>query len=256
MTADLTSALEAWRQALGPDHVEDNEAARERTDRATFATPYSDVLAVLRPASIEQVQDCVKVANRFSVPLYPISRGRNWGYGSMSPAGGDCAVVDLSRLNRISDYDEKLGAVTVEPGVTQEMLSRFLAENGDRFWIDATGSTPAASMLGNALERRRGDLAILRCLGAPPRWILGQLLLEALILTGAGVLLGLLIGHGAVELLGGALPQDRDLGLTGALFLWEELWLALGALVLGALAALPAGWRAYRSDVSRVLSTG
>lgn len=110
--------------------------------------------------------------------------------------------------------------------------------------------------LGNALERRRGDLAILRCLGAPPRWILGQLLLEGLLLTGAGVLLGLLLGHGAVELLGRALPQARDLGLTGGLFLWEELWLALGALGLGVLAALPAGWRAYRSDVAKVLSAG
>ena len=110
--------------------------------------------------------------------------------------------------------------------------------------------------LGNALERRRGDLAILRCLGAPPRWIFGQLLLEALILTGAGLLLGLLLGHGAVELLGRALPQARNLGLTGFLFLWQEAWLAFGALALGILAALPAGWRAYRSDVSKVLSTG
>ena len=110
--------------------------------------------------------------------------------------------------------------------------------------------------LGNALERRRGDLAVLRCLGAPPRWIFGQILLEGLLLTGAGVLLGLLLGHGAVELLGGVLPQARNLGLTGVLLLWEEVWLALGALALGVLAALPAGWRAYRSDVAKALAAG
>ena len=110
--------------------------------------------------------------------------------------------------------------------------------------------------MGNALERRQGDLALLRCLGAPRRWILGQLLLEGLLLTGAGLVLGLILGHGAVELLGRSLPQARDLGLTGALFLWSELWLALGALALGALAALPAAWRAYRSDVARALALG
>ena len=156
MTTDLTSALEAWREAIGPDRVSDSEAARRRTDQATFATPDSSVLAVLRPDSAEQVQACVKIAGQFSVPLYPISRGRNWGYGSTAPAEDDCVVVDLSGLDRISDYDEKLGTVAVGPGVTQETLSRFLAENGDRFWIDATGSTPDASMLGNALERGNG----------------------------------------------------------------------------------------------------
>ena len=109
---------------------------------------------------------------------------------------------------------------------------------------------------GNALEHRLGDLAVLRCLGAPPRWILGQVLLEGLLLTATGVAFGLLLGHGAVELLGRLLPQARDLGLTGAIVLWNEVWLALGALALGALAALPAGWRAYRSDVARALALG
>jgi len=110
--------------------------------------------------------------------------------------------------------------------------------------------------MGNALERRQGDLAILRCLGAPPRWILGQLLLEGLMLTAAGVALGLVLGHGAVELFGRLLPRARDLDITGAMFLPAEAWLALGALAIGALAALPAAWRAYRGDVARALALG
>lgn len=110
--------------------------------------------------------------------------------------------------------------------------------------------------LSNALERRRDDLAILRCLGAPPRWIFGQLLLEGLLLTSFGTLLGLALGHGAVEALGRLLPQAGDIGLTGIMLVEAELWLALGAPALGALAALPAGWRAYRSDVAKQLSGG
>lgn len=156
MTADLTSALEAWRAAIGSDRVADDEDARGRAGQATFAMPNAEVLAILRPASAKDVQACVKIAGQFTVPLYPISRGRNWGYGSMAPADGKSVILDLRDLNRITDYDERLGTVTVEPGVTQEALSRFLADNGDRFWIDATGSTPDASMLGNALERGNG----------------------------------------------------------------------------------------------------
>ena len=109
--------------------------------------------------------------------------------------------------------------------------------------------------LSNALENRQADLAILRCLGASPRWILGQLLLEGTLLTAAGLLLGLALGHSAIELFGRFLPQAQDLGLSGARFLWSELWLALAALGLGALAALPAAWRAYRKDIARTLAT-
>lgn len=108
--------------------------------------------------------------------------------------------------------------------------------------------------MSNALEARRGDLAILRGLGAPRRWIFGQLLLESLLLTGAGTALGLLVGHGTIEILGRALPQAGNLGLTGAVFLVEELGLCLGALALGLVAALPAGWRAYRGDVAEGLA--
>lgn len=110
--------------------------------------------------------------------------------------------------------------------------------------------------LSNALDRRQGDLAILRCLGASPRWILSQLLLEGLLLAGMGVITGLVLGHGTVEAFGRLLPQAQGLGLTGATLLWAELWLVLGTLALGTLAAVPAAWRAYRSDVARALALG
>ena len=56
MTADLTSALEAWRAAIGSDRVTDDDNARRRAGQATFATPNAEVLAILRPASAEEVQ--------------------------------------------------------------------------------------------------------------------------------------------------------------------------------------------------------
>ena len=70
--------------------------------------------AVLRPGTREEVQTCVRVANRARVPLYPISSGRNWGYGSRAPVS-DAVLLDLSRLNRIREFNEQLAYVTVEP---------------------------------------------------------------------------------------------------------------------------------------------
>jgi 4-cresol dehydrogenase (hydroxylating) len=46
--------------------------------------------------------------------------------------------------------------VTVEPGVTQAQLFEFLREQGSAHWIDATGSTPGASLIGNIMERGFG----------------------------------------------------------------------------------------------------
>jgi FAD/FMN-containing dehydrogenase len=42
--------------------------------------------AAVAPDSAEQVREIVKIANELRVPLYPISPGRNLGYGGAAPA--------------------------------------------------------------------------------------------------------------------------------------------------------------------------
>ena len=98
----------------------------------------------------------VRIANEYGWPLYPVSSGKNWGYGSGVPVRSGCAVVDLSRLNRITDFSERLGCITVQPGVTQADLFAFLAERKSGLWMDATGSSPDCSLIGNAMERGFG----------------------------------------------------------------------------------------------------
>src|SRR5262249_23872360 len=69
---------------------------------------------------------------------------------------GDCVLLDLSRMNRILDFNEELAYATVEPGVTQRQLFAFLQERKSRLWVDATGSSPDCSLIGNAMERGFG----------------------------------------------------------------------------------------------------
>jgi 4-cresol dehydrogenase (hydroxylating) len=124
-------------------------------ETATFRT-HRSVPMILRPQSREDVQECVRMAIRESIPLYPISTGRNWGYGSSVPTADDCALLDLSGMNRILDFNERLGYVTVEPGVTQRQLFDLLQSKKSRLWMDATGSSPDCSLIGNAVERGFG----------------------------------------------------------------------------------------------------
>lgn len=153
---DTASALAAWERVVGPAFIKTNHASLEAAQTATYPTG-ERVLAIVYPADRAEVQSCVRVANHYGVPLYPVSSGKNWGYGSRVPTSDGCVILDLSRLNRIVELDEELAYVVVEPGVTQRMLYDYLQEHaGGRLWIDATSSSFDCSLIGNLLERGHG----------------------------------------------------------------------------------------------------
>jgi len=148
------AAVRAWRELLGDANVHEGDAVAPWL-RATFGHDRR-VPAVLRPESTAAVQGCVRVAARHGVALHAASRGRNWGLGSWLPHRDEVAVLDLSRMDRIRAVDEDMATVTVEPGVTFAQLHAALAARGSRLFASVTGSSPGASVLGNALDRGDG----------------------------------------------------------------------------------------------------
>lgn len=152
---NFAASLAEWKRLLGPDFIETGEAALRIAASATFQT-HQSIAAILKPGSTADVQACLRIANRFHVPLYPLSSGKNWGYGSRVPPADGCVLLDLRRLDRILDFSEKLGYITVEPGVTQRRVYEYLRERNSRLWMDATGSSPDCSLIGNAMERGFG----------------------------------------------------------------------------------------------------
>lgn len=164
---DFQMATQEWKQILGQRYVIQVDFTLRQAELATYPT-LQRIPAILRPGSTEELSQCLKVANIRRVPVYPFSGGKNWGYGCKVPYSGQCSLIDLSRLNRILDYNEKLAFVVVEPGVTQKQLHDFLIEQGGRHWIDPTSSSPDASVIGNIVERGHGltpycDHAVFAC---------------------------------------------------------------------------------------------
>jgi 4-cresol dehydrogenase (hydroxylating) flavoprotein subunit len=102
------------------------------------------------------VQQCLRIANRFKVAVFPVSTGKNWGYGSRVPISDGCVLMELARLNRIVDFDEKLAYITVEPGVTFRQLQNYLVQKKSKLFIAFTGSTVDSSIVGNTMERGVG----------------------------------------------------------------------------------------------------
>jgi len=133
------------------------------TDDAVLA-PYrtstfpsrSEILAVVRPASAPTVRAVLQCAARHGVAVHPKSTGKNWGHGCNLPPRGAALVMSFERMNRIVDYDDALGCMTVEPGVTFRQVHDYLKARNAAFIGPVIGSSPDASLIGNALERGIG----------------------------------------------------------------------------------------------------
>ena len=144
-----------WESVVGAPNVIADPAALREAETGTYHTG-NRVPAIVRPANRREVQECLRVANRCKISVYPVSGGKNWGYGSRMPSSDNCVILDLSRMNRIVEFNEELGYVTLEPGVTQAQLQKFLQERGSKLWMDSTGASPECSIIGNTVERGFG----------------------------------------------------------------------------------------------------
>lgn len=114
------------------------------------------VPGVARPESTTEVQQIIRLAAREGFAVYPISTGKNWGYGTANPVRDGNLILDLSRMNSIREVNTDLAYAVVEPGVTQQDLYAHLESHETGLMMDPTGSGPWCSILGNSLERGYG----------------------------------------------------------------------------------------------------
>ena len=108
------------------------------------------------PGTVQEVQATVRWANKHLIPIYPISMGRNVGYGGTAPRVPGSVVVDLGRrMNRILDIDPENASCLLEPGVSYFALYEEIQRRGIPLWID-TPDVGGGSVLGNAIDRGVG----------------------------------------------------------------------------------------------------
>lgn len=108
--------------------------------------------------------------------------------------------------------------------------------------------------LYNALKDRKYDLAIMRSLGASQVKLFVHVIIEGIIITTIGGLVGLLLGHGLMEGLASLYEKSDDIGITGFIFVNQELYVLLIAVGVGVLASIIPAINAYRTDISKVLA--
>lgn len=163
----LNEAIQEWKLALGAPNVVADDVTLERYARSTTGKGTRPG-AILYPRSTEDVQKVVRIASRRQIVLYPISRGKNWGYGDACAPTSGAAIVDLSRMGGILEVNKELGYAVIEPGVSQQQLFEYLHEHKTGLWLDCTGAGLDASLVGNTLDRgfghtRYGDHFLSAC---------------------------------------------------------------------------------------------
>jgi 4-cresol dehydrogenase (hydroxylating) len=149
------SFLTGARSIVGDPYVSTDKELLNASATATFRTSATPA-AIVRPASTHEVQRLVLLARRCGQPLYPVSGGRNWGFGSRVPTVDGAVIVDLERMNRLVELDVELAYVSVEPGVTFLQLHDELAAHAPGLFLPAGGGPSDASLIGNLVERGDG----------------------------------------------------------------------------------------------------
>ncbi len=109
--------------------------------------------------------------------------------------------------------------------------------------------------LYNSLKERRYDLAIMRTMGASRLSLVGIVMTEGIMLTLVGSVIGLVVGHTALQLIGYFQASDQ-VRLDGWVFDSAEAYLLLTGLAIGLLAAIIPAVQAYRTDIAKTLNQG
>ena len=106
-----------------------------------------------------------------------------------------------------------------------------------------------------ALSERRRELALLRLLGAPPGALVGLLMLEGLVLTVPGAVLGALAAHLALALVGQVAVSGVGVPLDAWILTDTEVVAVGGAWALGLVAALWPAWQVVRLPLADTLTS-
>ncbi|WP_432696679.1 FAD-binding oxidoreductase [Marinobacterium sp. YM272] len=155
---DFDAAVKEFRALLGEENV---------LIQSEQLTPYTKIMmpgdverntpsAAVTATSVEQVQGVVRICNRYGIPVWTISTGNNFGYGSAAPGQRGQVVLDLKKMNKIIHIDADLGTALVEPGVTYQQLYDYLEENNLPLMLSFPAPSAIAGPLGNTMDRGVG----------------------------------------------------------------------------------------------------
>lgn len=171
--------------------------------------------AVVIPGSVEEVVAILRLANEMGFKVVPRGSGTNLSGGTVPPPGG--VVINMLRMDRILEVDERNLTATVEPGVITDVLQREVESRG-LFYPPDPASSAICTIGGNVAENA-GGLRGLKY-GVTKDYVLG---LEVVLPTGQV----LTTGSKCVKDVAGYNLTQLFIGSEGTLGLFTKITLKL-----------------------------
>ena len=245
--------------ALAPGSVLCGEARPERVRSDASTTGREMPLAVLRPASVEEVSAALAICHRHGVPVVP--QGGMTGLAGGANAGPDAVALSLERLVGIEEIDAEAASMTVWAGTPLQKAQEAAEAAGFLLPIDL-GSRGSCQIGGN-IATNAGGLRVIRH-GTTRENVLGieAVLADGAVLSHLGKVIKDNTGYDLRHLFAGSegtlgvitravlrlrpLPQARRTALC-ALSGFDKVlrFLALARAKLAGLSAFEAMWRDY-----------
>jgi glycolate oxidase len=111
---------------------------------------------VVAPKTTEQVQKVVQLANKEKIPIVPMGNGMALT-GLVIPLKGGI-VMDMKRMNKILEVNEKARYAVVEGGTSQGVLKAYLQDHYPHLRHSLPDAPPTATIAANVALHGQGRL--------------------------------------------------------------------------------------------------
>ncbi|WP_345472803.1 FAD-linked oxidase C-terminal domain-containing protein [Glutamicibacter ectropisis] len=156
MSIKQMSFLEKLRSVLPSELIVQDELVLSENSRdfGQLAVEPLQPIAVVFPTQVQQVQQVMRLATEFSIPV--ISRGAGTGVSGGVHVIGQAVILNLSKMNRIIEIRPDDEIAVVEPGVINQELNIAAAKYGLMYAPDP--ASYKMSTLGGNIATNAGGL--------------------------------------------------------------------------------------------------
>jgi len=202
----------------GHDHTSTMPLARTNVELLNY--PEKEITSIL-----------IKFKNRtnFQALSMPRAINENTDMQAASPA------IEINRLYSMI-------------GVGREMI-KWLA-----FLIAFISAVSIFIVLYKSMRERKYELALIRVMGGSRSSLFQLIILEGMILTGIGFLVGFALSHVGMEILANSLKSSYKYSFSGLYFMRSEVVLFGVSLLIGIVAALIPAIKASKTDIHNTLT--
>lgn len=165
---------------------------------------------IVFPASTEEVQAIVKIANQHNLAITPSGGRTGLSAGAVATKGE--IVISLDRMNKVVEYYPADRMVKIQAGMVTEQLQQYAEQHGLYYPVDFASA--GSSQIGGNIGTNAGGIKVIQY-GMTREWVLGLT-----VVTGKGDILHL--NKGMIKNATGYALQHLFIGAEGTLGIVTE----------------------------------